>query len=114
MAKWRAKLPRIKERLKILLRCKEHPALPEATDEEEVSMPEFAENADEAPSYEKTKEFEVFVLQRVAPLVEGSTLSKEALLEQVRAKMASLEIPESIRNLVYEPEELLNACFTMQ
>ena len=77
-------------------------------------MPEFAENADEAPSYEKTKEFEVFVLQRVAPLVEGSTLSKEALLEQVRAKMASLEIPESIRNLVYEPEELLNACFTMQ
>ena len=77
-------------------------------------MPEFAENADEAPSYEKAKEFEVFVLQRVAPLVEGSTLSKDALLEQVRDKMNSLEIPEAIRNLVYDAEELLNACFTMQ
>ena len=77
-------------------------------------MPEFAENADEAPSYEKTKEFEVFVLQRVAPLVEGSTLSKEALLEQVTVKMASLEIPVAISNLIYDPEELLSACFTMQ
>ena len=80
------------------------------------AFPEFmTQTADQQePPYEQIFEAEVHILQRIAPLVEGSFETKESLLTQITAEIDSFQMSAAFRQCLKEPEELLNACFTKQ
>ncbi len=63
-------------------------------------------------SYEQTCEAEVYLLQLIAPIIEGSSQTKAELLDEIKTKIDSLNLSESIKLCLKEPEELLLACFT--
>ena len=46
----------------------------------------------------------------IAPLIEGSTEPREAILSKITEKIESINMPETLRQYLKEPEELLNAC----
>ena len=114
---WRSKVPRLKHRLQTLLKCKELARPAGDSDHTELSLPDDLMetiDAEQEVSYDTTKKVEVFVLQQVAPLIEGSTLGTDALLEQVTQIANRVKMPENLRLSIKVPSELLSACFTKQ
>jgi len=86
-------------------------------DQDLDTFPEFMTQTDpdqQEPPYEQICEAEVHMLQRIAPIVEGSCETKESLLAQIIAEIDSFQMNAALRSCLKEPEELLNACFTKQ
>ena len=101
------------------MRCQELPKLPTEESKGEEALDEIRELIGESResdvlSYELTQAVEVHILQLIAPLVEGSTLSREELLAQIEETVSSIEMPATLKQCLKEPEDLLSDCFTRQ
>ena len=63
-------------------------------------------------SYKQIVAAEVQIIQFLAPLVEGSTETRDDLLLRITEKYDSLNLPEKVRESLKEPDELLSSQFT--
>ena len=117
LQKWQSKVPRLKQRLSILLKCAKFPHLTAPADQE-LTFPIQLRTSDDQVrtefTYEETKQVEVLILQKVAPLIEGSTESRSELLHLLTRQVNEMEMPQELLDCLKEPEELLNSCFSRQ
>lgn len=63
-------------------------------------------------SYKQKMEIEVKVIQVLALIVEGSTDSRQDLMQKVRDKFDSLSLPDLVKQSIKEPDEIFGSCFT--
>ena len=54
------------------------------------------EQLEEEPSYQQRIETEVYVLRIIAPLIEGSVESKEAVLSKMTERVNGIDLPEKL------------------
>ena len=55
---------------------------------------------------------ETYLLRVIAPLIEGSSESKEDLLAQIKETIKDTPIPDHIIMQLKDAEQLLTSCFT--